>query len=119
MVSVVLPLLFMRRSAFTLIEMLIVLLVIGILMAIAVPQWMSARETSRRSTCLMNIRQVESAKEQYTMEAKLTNGDPVIMDNLWPEYIKGAAAPHCPIAGVYTVGPVGTPSACSIHGSVN
>ena len=50
---------------------MIVVLIIGILMAIAVPNFIQARATSRKNSCVANLKQVDSGKEQYAMEAKL------------------------------------------------
>ncbi|MEN6613114.1 MAG: prepilin-type N-terminal cleavage/methylation domain-containing protein [Armatimonadota bacterium] len=103
-----------RRRGFTLIEIMIVVLIIGILLAIAIPNFMRARETSRAKSCCANLRQIETAKEQYAMDEKLSDGGIIPNDgaDLWAEgaYIK--EEPKCPSDGVYTVAPIGTPASC-------
>jgi prepilin-type N-terminal cleavage/methylation domain-containing protein len=110
-----------RRSAFTLVEIMIVVLIIGILLAIAVPNFVRARETSRGKACIANLKQIDSAKEQYAMDNKLPTGDTsVAADTLGTGsllvgsalYIKNT--PVCPSNGAYTVGNIGATPVCSI-----
>lgn len=104
-----------RRKGFTLIEIMIVVLIIGILLAIAIPNFMRARETSRAKSCCANLKQIETAKEQYAMDNKLADGDPIPNDgaDLWAAggYIK--QAPECPSGGDYTVDVIGENASCS------
>jgi len=97
---------------------MIFVLIIVILMAIAVPNFNKARENSRRNSCIANLKQIDSAKEQYAMDQKLATGATVTMANLTDPtlgYMKGAAAgPSCPSSGTYTVNVVGTPPTCSL-----
>ncbi|WP_395139763.1 type II secretion system protein, partial [Armatimonas sp.] len=62
------------RRAFTLVEIMIVVLIIGILVAIAVPNFIRARESARARACVGNLRQIDSAKEQYAMDNRLAQG---------------------------------------------
>lgn len=103
-----------KKKGFTLVEIMIVVLIIGILLAIAVPNFVRARETSRTRTCTANLKQIDSGKEQYAMEARLASGAAVTWANLTPDYLK--QQPTCPSGGTYTVGTVGTDPTCSIAG---
>src|SRR5688572_11854846 len=58
------------HKGFTLVEIMIVVLIIGILLAIAVPNFIKARESSRAKSCVANLKQIESAKEQWAMDTK-------------------------------------------------
>lgn len=107
----------MRRSGFTLVEIMIVVLILGILLSIAVPNWMKAREGARAKSCLENLRCIEGAKEQWAMENRKGSGDAVVEADLWPTYIKGSSFPSCSGGGVYTLGAIGDPCSCSIHGT--
>ena len=100
-----------RKSGFTLVEIMIVVLIIAMLAAIAIPSFVRARQRSRTSTCINNLRQIESAKEQYAMEANLADGDGVAAIT-WTDYIK-SGQPTCPIGNAaYTVDVVGTAPTC-------
>ena len=101
------------RKGFTLVEIMIVVLIIGILLAIAVPNFIKARESSRTKACVANLKQLDSAKEQYAMDNKLNDGDAVPAGALWAAggYIK--SEPECPSGGAYTVAAIGAPPSCS------
>lgn len=103
------------KRAFTLVEIMIVVLIIGILLAVAVPNFMTARETSRAKSCSANLHQVESAKEQYAMDNRLADGTAVAGLASLTDYIK--KTPECPSGGTYTVGAIGTDPSCSEGGS--
>lgn len=104
-----------REGGFTLVEIMIVVLIIGILLAIAIPNFMTAREKSRAKSCVANLKQIDAAKEQWAMDNNKQNGDAVTMGDLVPTYIKNT--PTCPSGGTYTVGNVGTDPTCSIGGN--
>jgi prepilin-type N-terminal cleavage/methylation domain-containing protein len=102
------------EKGFTLIEIMIGVLIIGILLAIAVPNFIKARETSRAKACVSNLKQIDAAKEQWAMDNKAAAGAAVALADLVgaANYIK--ATPECPSNGVYTEGAVGADPTCSI-----
>lgn len=104
----------MRSRGFTLVEIMIVVLIIGILMSIAVPQFLQARELSRHRTCLSNLHKIEEAKEVRAMDLRLNTGDPCTMADIVPAYIRNA--PICPAGGAYTANALGTNATCSYPG---
>jgi prepilin-type N-terminal cleavage/methylation domain-containing protein len=103
---------FKKSKGFTLVEIMIVVLIIGILLAIAVPNFIKARESSRKQTCIANLKQIDSAKEQCAMESKWDTGHAVVWGDLAPTYMK--AQPTCPSGGTYTIDVVGTNPSCSL-----
>lgn len=105
----------MRRArAFTLVEIMIVVLIIGILLAIAVPQWVATRSRTQQRTCLTHLRAISHAKEQWAMEFNKSTGDAVLVGNLVPTYLKGTVLPACPGGGTITINNVGTEPACTL-----
>lgn len=108
----------LRRRAFTLVEIMIVILIIAILLAIAVPQFIKARTQSWQKTCMANMREIDGAKEIFAGDAKLNNGDPVVPGDLWPTYIRGGSFPSCPGGGVYTIGDIGETPLCNYAGAL-
>ena len=106
----------MRNRAFTLVEIMIVVLIIGILMAIAVPNFVKARNSSRMNTCIANLKQVDSAKEQWAMDNKKDAGATVAFTDIVGSTLYLKAQPACPSGGTYTVNAVGTSPTCSTSG---
>ena len=109
------------KKGFTLVEIMIVVAIIGILIAIAVPGFLRARENSRGQACQENLTKIDGAKEQWALELKHSNGtscgtgDAFLDDtNIFGSngYVK--KKPICPSSGDYTVNNVGTDPACSI-----
>ncbi len=103
-----------REKGFTLVEIMIVVLIIGILMAIAVPNFIKARTNSQNATCISNLRRIESAKEQWAMEFKKASTDTPVSTDISPGYLK--TYPVCPTSGTYTIGTMAVRPSCSVAG---
>src|SRR5512139_2919959 len=96
-----------KTKGFTLVEIMIVVLIIGILMAIAVPNFLKARQSSRQKTVIANLKQVDSAKEQWAMETGQISGAACDSTNLFPTYMQSYPL-NTPVTGVYIPNAVGT-----------
>ena len=101
------------RRGFTLVEIMIVVLIIGILLSIAVPNFIRARESSRAKSCIANLKVIEGAKEQWAMDRKASPTDTPADTDLYgtDKYIKATA--FCPSNGTYTIGAMATRPTCS------
>jgi prepilin-type N-terminal cleavage/methylation domain-containing protein len=102
------------RSGFTLVEIMIVVLIIGILLAIAVPNFVKAREVSRAKSCLSNLRTIAYAKEQWAVEQKKATTDTPAGTDLYGSngYIR--VTPLCPSGGTYTINDLSSFPTCSV-----
>ncbi len=114
------------KTGFTLVEIMIVVLIIGILLAIAIPNFVAARESSRAKACIGNLKQIDSATQQYCMDKQLSTatygaGKPTL-GTVAATTLVGAnsyirATPACPSGGTYSVAATITDNPqCSISG---
>ena len=109
-----------KKSGFTLVEIMIVVAIIGLLAAIAIPNFVKARTTSQQNACINNLRQIDGATQQYALENKLASGSSVSLTAIQP-YIKLTSAnnlPACPAGGSYNVTTVDANPTCNIPNHV-
>jgi prepilin-type N-terminal cleavage/methylation domain-containing protein len=76
-----------RRGGFTLVEIMIVVAIIALLAAIAVPGFLRARKRSQASRILNDLRLIDSAVDQYAIETNKASGNTVAITD-WTNYLK-------------------------------
>lgn len=107
------------ERAFSLVEIMIVVAILGILLAIAVPGFLRHRAVSQARACQENLRMIDEAKETYALEASLEGGAPVTWEELHDASNRERSyldrgMPFCPSGGEYTLNPISAFPTCSL-----
>lgn len=93
------------------------ILMIPYLAAIAVPNFVRAREMAIRNACTLNLQTIDHAKQMWALESKKSGTDVPTESDLRP-YLKENRLPVCPGGGTYTLNAVDAPATCSKHGAI-
>jgi prepilin-type N-terminal cleavage/methylation domain-containing protein len=113
-----------KKQGFTLVEIMIVVAIIGLLAAIAIPNFVKARTTSQQNACINNLRLIDAAKQQWALEQRqqTTSSPNANGSDLQPYLGRGANGelPTCPVdpanafTSSYIINVVGTSPQCNI-----
>jgi len=97
---------------FTLVEIMNVVAIIGLLVAIAIPNFLRAREEARANSCVANLKQIEGAKERWAMSTGAAQTDAPGTTDLVSDFLK--IEPECPSSGTYSLNAINAVPTCSI-----
>lgn len=112
-----------RKAGFTLVEIMIVVAIIGLLAAIAIPNFVKARTTSQANACINNLRQIDGAIQQWALESNASATTPVTATDITPYLGRGSgsiANVVCPqdktktFEASYTITDVQTAPVCKV-----
>ena len=99
---------------FTLVEIMIVVAIIGLLAAVAIPNLVKARKASAKTACVANLKSIEGAKAYWALENKKNDQDVPSDADLFGTDKAIARKPECPAGGTYSLGSVADKPTCSV-----
>jgi type IV pilus assembly protein PilA len=105
-----------RHGGFTLLEIMIVVSLIGLLAAIAIPAFARARARSAQNLCISNLRHIDDAKAQWALDTRKGQGVQPKDEDLFGPAAYLRTKPQCPAGGEYELNKVKEPPTCTVAG---
>jgi len=91
---------------------MIVVAIIGLLMAVAIPNVVTQRKKAQRQACISTLHTLKMVKAQWALENKKNDADVPSDADIFPAYIE--KKPECPAGGTYDLRSVGEKPTCSV-----
>ena len=112
------------RNGFTLLEVLLVVVIIGILAALIVPRFLRAREDAETKICKGNLTILNTQSEKYQADQGIPFSDPSVVP--YPTYVELVTntnyfpdgPPSCPSGGTYSFDETTHRASCTVHGKI-
>jgi prepilin-type N-terminal cleavage/methylation domain-containing protein len=108
----------MKRNskAFTLLEIMIVVTLIGVLAAVAIPSFQQAVAKTQRQSCISNLKSIDMAKAQWMADAQKSSDETPSDADLFGEDKPLRDKPKCPSGGTYDLREASKKPLCTVRG---
>jgi len=103
------------RQAFTLVEIMVVVLIISVILNMALPSFIQARNNTQTKACMENLRHIQDAKQEWAIVQQQPGTATPTWSNLAPDLeLNGATQLYCPTqGGTYTINEVDQVPVCN------
>ncbi len=112
----------LAAGAFTLVEIMVVVGILGLLLALTIPYYVQQRATAQSKSCINNLLKIDDAASQFALEHGKRTDDAIDFPADLTPYLRlnsTSEIPACPAGGGYTINLVGSHPICSLGSSVD